>query len=40
MPAWLERISALEAGADERGRALMADLRRWGALLQAGEGAP
>ncbi len=28
-PAWLERIAALEATADERGRALLAELRKW-----------
>ena len=39
-PAWFERIAALEAGADERGHAVLADLRRWGQAAQAYEAAP
>ena len=34
-PAWLEGIAALEAGADARGRALLADLRAWWASVQS-----
>ncbi|MES2958441.1 MAG: exodeoxyribonuclease I [Pseudomonadota bacterium] len=29
LPAWLERIAALEATADARGRALLSELRHW-----------
>jgi exodeoxyribonuclease-1 len=32
-PAWLERITALEGTADERGRGVLADLRRWAQAL-------
>ena len=33
-PAWLERIGALEADADERGRGILAALRAWWPSLQ------
>jgi exodeoxyribonuclease-1 len=33
-PAWIERIAALEATADERGRGVLADLRRWAQTVQ------
>jgi exodeoxyribonuclease I len=38
-PAWLERITALEATADERGRGVLADLRRWAQALHISESA-
>jgi exodeoxyribonuclease-1 len=33
-PAWLERIAVLEASADERGRGVLVELRRWGQAVQ------
>jgi exodeoxyribonuclease-1 len=37
-PAWFERIAALEATADERGRVVLAELRRWGEASAAAAG--
>ena len=34
-PEWLGRIAALEAVSDERGREVLAELRRWGQAVQA-----
>jgi exodeoxyribonuclease-1 len=38
-PAWFERIATLEAATDDRGRAVLAELRRWGEAVTAGDGA-
>jgi len=39
-PSWLERIAELEATTtDDRGRAVLAELRRWGQAVTAGQGA-
>ncbi len=37
-PAWFERIAALDATTDERGRAVLAELRRWGEAAAAAAG--
>jgi exodeoxyribonuclease-1 len=34
LPAWLERIAGLEATADERGRAVLGELRGWAQAVQ------
>ncbi len=38
-PAWFERIAALAATTDERGRAVLDELRRWGQAVVDGVGA-
>ncbi len=39
-PEWFERITALEVTADERGRGLLAELRRWAAAKQSQDASP
>lgn len=38
-PAWVDRITALEATADERGRGVLSELRRWEQTVRIAAGA-